>query len=118
MRWRNWLKLIGLVLLVWIMSTIDWEQATQTLLKLNPAYLLGYLVFFVAMMFVRTIRLRIALLKLGHQLAFIECGYLGTSVYGRGYTGAVGGVYPRWIYTREWGADAKSHSSCNCRALD
>ena len=77
MRWRNWLKLIGLVLLVWIMSTIDWEQATQTLLKLNPAYLLGYLVFFVAMMFVRTIRLRIALSKLGHQLAFIDC-YVAT----------------------------------------
>ena len=77
MRWQNWLKLIGIVLLVWLMSTVDWQQAIQTLLKLNPAYLAGYVGCFVAMMLVRSIRLRLALSKLDHQLTFSDC-YVAT----------------------------------------
>lgn len=77
MRWQNWLKLIGVALLVWIMSTVDWAQASQALLKLNPAYLVGYVVCFVAMMLVRTARLRLALSRLDHQLTFSDC-YVAT----------------------------------------
>lgn len=77
MRWQNWLKLIGVVLLVWIMSTVDWAQASQALLKLNPAYLLAYVVCFVVMMLVRTVRLRLALSRLDHQLTFSDC-YVAT----------------------------------------
>lgn len=77
MRWQNWLKLIGVVLLVWIMSTVDWAQASQALLKLNPAYLLAYVVCFVVMMLVRTARLRLALSRLDHQLTFSDC-YVAT----------------------------------------
>lgn len=73
MHWKNWLKLIGVVLLVWILSIVDWQQATQALLKLNPAYLMGYVLCFAAMMLVRTLRLRIALSKLGRSLSFRDC---------------------------------------------
>jgi len=73
MRWQNWLKLIGVVLLVWIMSTVDWTQVIQALLKLNPAYLVCYVVCFVAMILVRTARLRFALSKLVYPLTFRNC---------------------------------------------
>lgn len=73
MHWKNWLKLIGVVLLVWILSTVDWALAINTLLKLNPAYLMGYVLCFAAMMLVRTLRLRLALLKLGYPLTFRDC---------------------------------------------
>lgn len=77
MRWQNWLKLIGVVLLLWLMYTVDWVQAIQTLLKLNPAYLAGYVGCFVAMMLVRSIRLRLALSRLDHRLTFSNC-YVAT----------------------------------------
>lgn len=77
MHWQNWLKLIGVALLVWIMSTVNWEQVIQALLKLNLAYLMGYVVCFVAMMLVRTIRLRLALSRLDHPLTFKDC-YVAT----------------------------------------
>lgn len=77
MRWQNWLKLFGVALLVWIMLTVDWVQAGQALLKLNPAYLVGYVVCFIAMMLVRAARLRLALSRLDHQLAFSDC-YVAT----------------------------------------
>lgn len=77
MRWQNWLKLIGIVLLVWIMSTVNWDQAMQALIQLNPAYMMGYVGCFVAMILVRTMRLRLALSKLDHQLTFRDC-YVAT----------------------------------------
>jgi uncharacterized protein (TIRG00374 family) len=73
MHWKNWLKLIGVVLLVWILSIVDWTLAIQALFKLDPIYLLGYLGGFATMMLVRTLRLRIALSKLGHSLSFRDC---------------------------------------------
>lgn len=73
MHWKNWLKLIGVVLLVWILSTIDWALAIQTLFKLDPVYFLAYVGSFVVMMLVRTLRLRYALSKLGHSLSFGDC---------------------------------------------
>ena len=73
MHWKNWLKLIGVVLLVWILSTVDWVLATHALLKLDSIYLLGYGACFTAMILVRTIRLRLALSKLGHLLSFGDC---------------------------------------------
>lgn len=73
MHWKNWLKLIGVVLLVWILSIVDWQQATQALLKLDPVYLIGYVLCFAAMILVRTLRLRIALSKLGYSLSFRDC---------------------------------------------
>lgn len=77
MRWQNWLKLIGVALLVWIMSTVNWNQVIQALLKLDQAYLAGYVVCFVAMVLVRTIRLRLALSRLGHPVTFNDC-YIAT----------------------------------------
>lgn len=73
MRWQNWLKLVGIVLLVWIMSTVNWERAMQALIQLKPAYMVGYVGCFVAMVLVRTIRLRLALSKLDHHLSFRDC---------------------------------------------
>lgn len=77
MHWKNWFKLIGVGLLVWIMSTLDWEQTVQALLKLDPAYLAGYAGCFITMMMVRVIRLRLMLSKLGHRLTFKE-SYVAT----------------------------------------
>lgn len=73
MNWKSWLKLIGIALLVWILSTVDWQQAIQATFKLKPAYLMGYVLCFAAMILVRTFRLRIALLKLGYPLSFSDC---------------------------------------------
>lgn len=77
MRWQNWFKLFGVVLLAWIMSTVNWEQAIQTLLKLNPVYLVGYVGCFVTMMLVRAVRLRLALSRLDQRLTFSDC-YVAT----------------------------------------
>lgn len=73
MHWQNWIKLIGVVLLVWIISTVDWSLVITALLKLNPTYLAGYGGCFAAMMVVRTIKLRLVLSKLGYPLTFSDC---------------------------------------------
>ncbi len=73
MHWKNWLKLIGIVLLLWLLSTVDLGEAVQALIELNPAYVLGYVVCFVAMMLVRTIRLSLALSRLEYHLSFGDC---------------------------------------------
>lgn len=73
MRWQNWLKLIGIALLAWIVSTIDWDRAIQALIKLDTTYMMGYAGCFLAMMLVRVVRLRLALSKLDHRLAFKDC---------------------------------------------
>lgn len=78
------------MLLVWILSTVDWARAIQALIRLNPVYLVGYAVCFVAMMLVRSARLRLALSKLGHPLTFRDCyvatlepAFMGTITPGR-----------------------------------
>lgn len=73
MHWKNWVKLIGVALLVWILSTLDLALARKTLIKLNPAYLMGYVLCFVAMIMVRTLRLKCALSCLGYPLSFLDC---------------------------------------------
>ncbi len=73
MPWKNLIKLIGIALLVWIMSTVSWGQAAQALIKLKPAYLAGYVGCFVAMILVRSLRLRLALSKLGYPLTLKDC---------------------------------------------
>jgi uncharacterized protein (TIRG00374 family) len=73
MHWKNWLKLIGLALLLWILSTVDWTLAIHALIKLDPVYLMAYVGTFALMMLVRTLRLQLALSKLGHSLSFRSC---------------------------------------------
>lgn len=73
MHWKNWLKLTGFALLAWMLSTIDWALLSQNLLKINPVYLAGYLGCFVTMMMVRSMRLRIALSKIDHQITYKDC---------------------------------------------
>jgi glycosyltransferase 2 family protein len=73
MHWKNWLKLIGVVLLLWILSTLDWAQARQGIFKLEPAYLAGYMGCFVSMSLVRSMRLRLALSRLDHRITFKDC---------------------------------------------
>jgi len=73
MHWQNWIKVIGIILLVWILSTVNWEQTLRALVKLDPAYMVGYFVCFVAMTLVRTLRLRLALTRLGHPLSLKDC---------------------------------------------
>ncbi|WP_438978921.1 lysylphosphatidylglycerol synthase transmembrane domain-containing protein [Polynucleobacter sp.] len=73
MHWKNWLKLIGAALLVWILISVDWQQATQSLLKLNSTYLMGYVLCFAAMMLVRILRLQVALSRLGYSISFRDC---------------------------------------------
>jgi uncharacterized protein (TIRG00374 family) len=77
MHWKSWLKLIGLALLIWIMSTVDWPRAFQVLSKLKPGYMAGYMGCFVAMMLLRASRLRLALSRLDHPLGFKDC-YVAT----------------------------------------
>lgn len=73
MHWKSWLKLIGVALLVWMLSTLDLHNATMALIKLDPSYMTGYFLCFVAMILVRTLRLRLVLFKLGYPLSFKDC---------------------------------------------
>lgn len=73
MYWKSWLRLIGVALLLWILSTVDWALAIHAILELNPIYLICYLLCFVVLMLLRSLRLRLALLKLGYPLTFMEC---------------------------------------------
>jgi hypothetical protein len=73
MRWQNWLKLIGIALLAWIMYTIDWERTIKVFIKLDPVYVIGYFGCFFAMMLTRVERLRLALSRLDHRLTFKDC---------------------------------------------
>lgn len=77
MHWHNWFKLIGIVLLAWIVSSVNWGQAIQALVRLDPLFVVAYVGCFVAMMLVRTIRLRLALSRLDHHLSFGAC-YVAT----------------------------------------
>jgi uncharacterized protein (TIRG00374 family) len=90
MHWQSWIKIIGIVLLGWIVLTVDWEQAIRTLVKLDPLFMTGYGVCFVAMMLVRTLRLRLALARLNYRISFKDCyaavlepAFMGTVTPGR-----------------------------------
>ncbi len=75
--WKNWLRVIGLILLIGIMASVDWTQVLQVIRTLDPAYLAGYFACFITMLLLRTARLRLALARLDHRFTFRNC-YLAT----------------------------------------
>ncbi len=90
MRWLKWARLIGVGLLIGILWTIDWQRILLTLASLKPAYLLGYVFFFVCMAAVRVARLHLCIRKLGFPLrladsyvATVEPMFLGAITPGR-----------------------------------
>lgn len=109
MHWKNWLKLIGLALLLWILSTVDWALAIHELLKLDPGYLTAYVGCFAGMVLVRSARLRIALSRLGHPLTFKDCyvatlepAFMGSITPGRlGEFTRVGYIYAHGVSMQE-----------------
>lgn len=77
MHWKSWLKLIGVILLLSILLNVDFALAIQNLHKLDSVYLACYVGCFIAMMLVRSMRLRLAMSKLNHHLTFKDC-YVAT----------------------------------------
>ena len=75
--WKNWLKLIGLILLAWLVSTVDWTLMLATLHPLRPGYVTGYVACYVAMLVLRAFRLRWVLARLDHRTGYKDC-YLAT----------------------------------------
>jgi len=72
MRWLKWARLIGVVLLLWILWTIDWRRLVPTLASLKLGYLAGYVFFFACMAAVRVLRLHICTRKLGFPLRLAD----------------------------------------------
>ncbi len=111
MRWKKYLQLIGIILFIWIMFSVEWSQVGKTLLKLEVKYLFGYIFCFFTMATIRAIRLRIALKKLGFSVSNIDChiaiqepSFLGLVTPGRlgeftrvGYINAHGISMPKAI---------------------
>ena len=73
MRWKNYLQLIGVTLLIWIMFNVRWDLVIKVLTQLDQTYLIGYIFSFLAMVLVRTFRLRFALQKLGYIVNNVDC---------------------------------------------
>lgn len=75
--WKNWLRLLGIVLLIWLMSSVEWGRVLRVIRTLDPAYLAGYFVAFVTMLLMRAARLQLVLSRLDHLFTFKNC-YLAT----------------------------------------
>jgi uncharacterized protein (TIRG00374 family) len=73
MAWLRWIRLAGILLLLWILSTIDVRKIGSTLLSLRPDYLLACLLCFSGMGLVRVVRLHICAKQLGFHLTLAEC---------------------------------------------
>jgi len=109
MHWKNWLKLIGVMILVWILSTVDWSLAFHALFKLDPVYLMAYVGCFAGMVLVRSGRLRLALSRLDHPLSFKDCyvatlepAFMGSITPGRlGEFTRVGYIYAHGVTMQE-----------------
>jgi uncharacterized protein (TIRG00374 family) len=72
-RWKSGLKLFGIALLLWLLSTLDWGRLGQTILGLRGEYLAAYFLAFLAMALVRTERLHRALVRLGYAPKRLAC---------------------------------------------
>lgn len=109
MHWKNWLKLIGVALLLLILSNVDWALAIHALLKLDSVYLTAYVGCFAGMVLVRSARLRIALARVGHSLTFKDCyvatlepAFMGSITPGRlGEFTRVGYIYAHGVSMQE-----------------
>lgn len=77
MHWQNCLKAIGIILLIWIIYTVNWVYAVQAFFELKPVFIVCYIACFIAMNLVRSFRLRFALSRLGHSISFNNC-YVAT----------------------------------------
>ena len=75
--WRAWLKLIGFVLLSWLLWRLEWGRLGDVVMTLKPGFLVAYFMAFALMVLVRMERLHSALLCLGGELRRSDC-YLAT----------------------------------------
>ncbi len=90
MHWLKWTRLIGIVLLIWILWTIDWKRILPTLASLHPGYLFAYVFCFACMAGVRVLRLHLCTRRLGFSLhpsesyaATVEPMFMGVVTPGR-----------------------------------
>ncbi len=87
---KNILKLVGIGLLAWILSTIDLREAWLVLLGLHPGWLAAYALAFTSLVLTRVARLGVCLRRMGRCLPFaeryiatLEPALLGTVTPGR-----------------------------------
>ena len=73
----KWLRIIGILLFVWILSRVDWPTVLSSIKSLKPIYLGGYITCFACMILVRVIRLQICVNRVGGSLSFFK-SYLAT----------------------------------------